>query len=161
MVRHFQHMIATYRRWSRNGFSLVLVFNKDKKNAIINLLQQYAPEVTSSIALHLYMINTPQNTGISKSKAYCILKQYLDLPNFQFAILLDDTVNEIINTYNVVITLAEESPIIGGTVAAKRHPVKCKQDSVIRVKAGFLQQALIFSCRGAPTLTKTLQDAEE
>ena len=34
----------------------------------------------------------------------------------------------------------------------ERHPDKCKQGGV--VQAGFLQQAIIFSCRGTPSLSK-------
>ena len=173
MAGRFKYTIGTYKSWSRNGFDVVLVFNKDEEEAIFSLLQQHAPDMMTSFQLHSYTTTTPPNAGIAKNEAYCILLQYLDQPQFQFALLLDDTVNNI-NTrtgksimsnptefYNTVIRFAEQSPVFGGTVAYKRHPEKCKQGGVARVKRAFLQQALIFSCRGAPTLTKHFKTAEE
>ena len=173
MAIRFQYIIATYSRWRRNGFDIVLVFNKDEEGAITKILQQHADMMTS-FEMHPYTTSIPPNAGIAKNEAYRILQQYLNLPNFKFAILLDDTVDDIINTgsgksimtdpfefYHAVIRFAEESPIFGGTVAAKRHPDPCKQEGTIRVDGGFLQQAVIFSCRGTPTLTKHFQDIHD
>ena len=57
--------------------------------------------------------------------------------------------------YTSVIDFAKESPVFGGTVAYKRHGDKYQQGGVARVKRAFLQQALVFSCRG--TLTEYLE----
>ena len=104
----------------------------------------------SSFELHSYMTSAQANAGIAKNKAYFVLQKYLNLPDFQFALLLDDTVNDIINTstgksimtnltefYNTVIKFAEESPVFGGTVAYIRHPDKCKQGGVARVERAY------------------------
>jgi ribosomal protein L29 len=121
-----------------------------------------------------YKTISPPNAGIAKREAYSILQRYIKDPNFQFALLLDDTVNKIINThteksimitptefYHAVKKFAQESPIFGGTVAYKRHPKQCKQKGIAMVKGSFLQQALIFSCRGTPTLEKHFKDVDE
>ena len=174
MVRRFKHMVATYSFWKRNGFVIALVLKKDEEEEIISIIQRHAPDMMDSFLLHPYTSN-PSNAGITKRAAYdFILQSYLNDPNVKFALLLDDTVNNIINThteksimisptkfYNTVIRFAEESLVFGGTVAYKRHPEKCKQGGIARVKGGFLQQALVFTCRGAPTLTKHFKSAEE
>jgi hypothetical protein len=165
-----QHNIATYGHWRGNGFDVVLVFDKDEEGAVTNILHQHPDMMTSSV-MHPYTTSIPPNAGIAKHNAYgIILKQYLDRPNFQFALLLDDTVNDIVNTrtgtsimttptefYHAVIRFAEESPVFGGTVAPERHPEECKQEGIATVKGSFLQQALIFSCRGTPTLKKNIE----
>ena len=174
MASRFQHMVATYRQWRNSGFAIVLVFNKVEEKEILSIIQQQAPDMRNSFVLHPYMSH-PSNAGIAKKAAYeFILQNYLNDLSIQFALLLDDTVNDIINTYteksiminptkffNTVLRFAEESPVFGGTVAHKRHPEKCKQDGVARVEGGFLQQAIIFSCRGSPILTKHFESAEE
>ena len=186
MASRFQQMVATHCRWRRNGFIIVLVFKKDEEKEIIRILQQHAPDMMNSFTLHPYMSN-PSNAGIAKGAAYdFILENYLDDPNVKFAVLPDDTVNNMIDTrteksimtdptefYKTVIQFAEKSPIFGGTVAYKRHKKKqlrkkqrqkkCQQedDEPARVKRGFLQQALVFSCRGAPTLIKHFKNAEQ
>ena len=86
--------------------------------------------------MHPYTTSIPPNAGIAKHEAYCILKEYLNRPDFQFALLLDDTVNDIVNTftdteesimntptefYHAVEDFAIESPVFGGTVAHKRY----------------------------------------
>ena len=165
MVNRLQYIIGTYSHWKRNGFDIVLVFNKDEEEVITNILQQHAPDMT--FVMKPYTTSIPPNAGIAKHEAYNILQQYLDQPNFQFSLLLDDTVNDIVNTctgksimttptefHCAVARFAEESPIFGGTVAYKRHPEECKQEGIATVNGSFLQQALIFSCRGTPTLTK-------
>jgi hypothetical protein len=173
MAKRLQHNINTYSGWRRNGFDVVLVFNKDEEKAITNILHQHAPDMISSV-MRSYTMNSPPNAGIAKHEAYRILQEYLNQPDFQFALLLDDTVNKIINTrtgksimttpiefYHAVKKFAQESLIFGGTVAYKRHPKKCKQKGIATVKGSFLQQALIFSCRGASTLEKHFKDVDE
>ena len=185
MASRFQQMVATYCHWRRNGFVIAFVFKKDEEKEIISILQQHAPDMMNSFILHPYMSN-PSNAGIAKGAAYdFILQNYLDDPNVKFAVLPDDTVDNIVNTsteesimtnptefYNTVTKFAEKSPIFGGTVAYERHKKKhrkkqcqkkCQQedDEPARVERGFLQQALVFSCRGAPTLIKHFKNAEE
>lgn len=173
MESRLQYNITTYSRWRRNGFDIVLVFNKDEEDAITSILKHHAPDMITSFKLHPYTTSIPSNAGIAKSEAYCILQKYLDLPQFMFALLLDDTVDDITNTstgksimtspsefHDAVIKFAEESPIFGGTVAAKRHPDTCKQDRTATIVGAFLQQALVFSCRGTPTLMKHFNDIE-
>ena len=146
MAKRLQHNITNYGRWRRNGFDVVLVFNKHEKRAVTNILKQYASDTKITFATHPYTTSIFPNAGIAKHKAYCILKKYLHRTDFQFALLLDDTVNNIVNTcteesimttpnkfYDAVKRLAEESPIFGGTVAYKRHPKKCKQEGITTV----------------------------
>jgi hypothetical protein len=173
MANRLQYNITTYKRWWRNGFGLVLVYNKDEEEAITNILHQYAPDMATPSIMQPYTTSIPPNAGITKHNAYHILQLYLDRPDFQFALLLDDTVNDIVNTrtaesimttptefYHAVENFALDSPIFGGTVAYKRHPNKCKQKGIATVKGSFLQQALIFSCRGTPTLKKHFKDVD-
>ena len=169
MESRFRRMVATYCGWRRNGFIIAFVFKKVEEKEIISILQQHAPDMINSFILHPYM-SDPSNAGIAKGAAYDFIKHnYLNDPNIEFAVLPDDTVDNIVNThtapeesimtsptefYNTVIKFAAESPVFGGTVAYKRHRKKCQnlQDETARVDRGFLQQALIFSCRGSPTL---------
>ena len=173
IANRLQYNIATYSHWRRNGFDIVLLFNKDEEGAITSILQQ-APDMVTLFKLRPYITSIPPNAGIAKNEAYRVLKKYLDLPQFTFALLLDDTVDDITNTstgksimtcpsefHDAVTRFAQESPIFGGTVAAKRHPDTCKQDGVLTVDGGFLQQALVFSCRGTPTLTNHFQDIDD
>ena len=173
MANRFQYIITTYSNWKRNGFDIVLVFNKEEEGAITNILQQHSPDIMASFIKHPYTTSNCPNAGIAKNEAYKMVQQYIDLPNFKFSVLLDDTVNDIINTktdksimtnpfefYHAVVRFAEESPIFGGTVAAKRHPNSHEQEGTRTVSRGFLQQALIFSCRGMPTLTKHFKDVD-
>jgi hypothetical protein len=137
MAKRLEYNINTYICWRRNGFDIVLVYNKDEEEAITNILHQHAPDMMTSSIMHPYTTSSPPNAGIAKYNAYRILQLYLDRPDFQFALLLDDTVNDIVNTctaksimttptefYHAVETYALKSPIFGGTVAYKRHPKK-------------------------------------
>ena len=169
MAHRLPRMLSTYCCWRSNGFVIVLVFKEDERKEIITKLQQHGP-----FELHSYKSN-PSNAGIAKKAAYdYILQNYVNDPRVVFALLLDDTVNKIVNTctgksimtnptefYNTTIKFAQISPVFGGTVAYKRHPEKCTQSGINRVKGAFLQQALVFSCRGAPTLTKHFTNVEE
>ena len=174
MAKRLRHNIANYSHWRGNGFDVVLVYNRAEEGAVTEILHQYASDM--KIVTHPYTTRIPPNAGIAKHEAYSILKEYLNRPDFQFALLLDDTVNDIVNTcteesimttpnkfYDAVKRLAEQSPIFGGTVAYKRHPKKCKQEGIttITVNGSFLQQALIFSCRGTPTLEKHFNDVDD
>ena len=172
MANRLLYIVDTYSRWRRTGFDIQMVFSKDEEEAITSILQQHAPDI--SFVLHPYMTSTPPNAGIAKNEAYRVLQRYLDQPNFKFALLLDDTVNDIIDTctgksimtnptefHHAVIRFAQESPVFGGTVAYKRHPEECKQEGIATVNGGFLQQALIYSCRGTPALTKHFQDIDD
>ena len=47
----------------------------------------------------------------------------------------------------------------GGTVAPRRHPDKYKQGGV--VQGGFPQQAIIFSCKEASSLSKHFEDVNK
>ena len=177
MAKRLPRTIANYSCWRRSGFDVVLVYNEDEEGAVTEMLYQYASDMKISFVMHAYTMRVPPNAGIAKHEAYCILKKYLDRPDFQFALLLDDTVNDIINTftdteesimstptefYHAVEDFAVESPVFGGTVAHKRHPKVFKhvQKGIATVKASFLQQALIFSCRGTPTLEKHFKDID-
>ena len=193
MVERLQRNISKYGCWKSNGFDIVLVYNNDEeaaatneKETVTNILKQYASDTKISFETHPYESRIPPNAGIAKHEAYCILKQYLDRPDFQFALLLDDTVEEIFNTcpkksimttptefYHAVKKFAVESPIFGGTVAYKRHKKRrkkigikrnkqrCKKGGLKRIEGAFLQQALIFSCRGTPTLKEHFKDVDE
>ena len=182
MAERLRQNIHEYGRWRMNGLDVVLVFNKDeeagtnKKETVTNILKQYASDTKISFETHSYESRISPNAGIAKHEAYSILKEYLDRPDFQFALLLDDTVKEIFNTcpkknimttptefYHAVEKFAIESPIFGGTVADKRHPevFECMQVGIATVEASFLQQALVFSCRGTPTLEKHFEDVDD
>ena len=174
MAKRLRHNIANYSHWRGNGFDVVLVYNEDEEGAVTEILHQYASDMKISFVTHPYTTKLSPNAGVAKHEAYRILKEYFDRPDFQFALLLDDTVEDIFNTcteesimstpnkfYDAVKRLAEESPIFGGTVAYKRHPNKCKQEGIATVKGSFLQQALIFSCRGTPTLEKHFKDVDD
>ena len=164
MAKQLRYNITNYSHWRRNGFDVVLVLNKHEKKAVTSILQQYASDMKISFVTHSYSTRIPSNAGIAKRKAYCILKKYLQRPDFQFALLLDDTVNDIINTftdteesimttptefYHAVEDFAVESPVFGGRVAHRRHPevFEHMQEGIAVVKGAFLQQALIFSCK--------------
>ena len=174
MASRLQQTIGTYKCWSKKGFDIVLVFNKDEKEAITKIIHSYAPDMVTTFVLHAYTTSIPPNAGIAKSKAYSILQWYLDHSNYHFALLLDDTVDDIFDTSteksimtnptNFCISVkefAEESPVFGGTVAYKRHRDKCQQGGIARVKRAFLQQALVFSCRGTSTLTKHYENIDD
>ena len=169
MGERLDNNIDTYTTWSKNGFDIVFVFTKDDEKKVTNIVKQQSLYNTS-IELHSYTPSTCPNAGIAKNAAYGILKGYLDQPDFMYALLLDDTVDDIIDTHTgsscmsipeefcrVVQPLAEKSPVFGGTVAPKRHPGKCNGV----VKGGFLQQAIIFACKGAPSLSKHFKGTDE
>ena len=177
MEERLPRTITKYSCWIKSGFDVVLVYNKTEERAITQKIRQFEcasdMKISLNFVMHPYTTRIP-NAGIAKHEAYSILKQYLDRPDFQFALLLDDTVNDIITTcteesimttpnefYDAVKRLAEVSPIFGGTVAYKRHPKKCKQEGITTVNGSFLQQALIFSCRGTPTLEKHFNDVDD
>ena len=73
MAGRFKYTIDTYKSWSRNGFDVVLVFNKDEEEAIFSLLQQHAPDMMTSFQLHSYTTTTPPNAGMAKMRhtAFC------------------------------------------------------------------------------------------
>ena len=172
MAQRFRHNITTYQRWRRNGFDMVLVVTQGQAKSVANIIEQHDPQLKTS--LHTYTRATPPNAGIAKNEAYKILKRYLNKRNVMFAALIDDTVDDIIDTKRGVSIMsntgefcravkgfAELSPVFGGTVAAKRHPQRCQQEGAVPVSAGFLQQAVIFSCCGTPTLSNHFQTTEE
>ena len=186
MAKRLPCTIANYSHWIKSGFDVVLVYNEDEEGAVTEILDQYASDTKISFVTHPYTTKIPPNAGIAKHKAYRILKEYLDQPDFQFALLLDDTVNDIVNThteesimttptefYHAVEKFAIESPVFGGTVAYERHKKRhkkrgtkrnqqsCKQKGIATVKGAFLQQALVFSCRGTPTLKKHFEDIND
>ena len=194
MAERLRQNIHEYGRWRMNGLDVVLVFNKDeeagtnKKETVTNILKQYASDTKISFETHSYESRISPNAGIAKYEAYSILKEYLDRPDFQFVLMLDDTVEDIFNTcskksimtpptefYHAVEKFALESPVFGGTVAhkghrkkrkkigpgIKRNKQKCKKGGLKRIEGAFLQQALIFSCRGTPTLKKHFNDVDE
>ena len=186
MAKRLQYIIATYNRWRRNGFDVVLLFNENEKKAIHKILRKLPKCIRRSFIMYSYTTSSPPNAGIPKHEAYSILQKYLDRPDFKFALLLDDTVKDIIDTctaksimttpnefYRAVEKFAIESPIFGGTVAyerfKKRHKKggikrtkrRCKKGGIKRIKGAFLQQALIFSCKGTPTLEKHFEDIDD
>ena len=185
MAKRLQYVVATYNRWRRTGFDVVLLFNANEEKEIHKILRNLPKCIRGSFVMHSYTTNSPPNAGIAKYKAYSILQKYLDRPDFQFALLFDDTVKDIIDTctaksimttpnefYHAVERFAIESPIFGGTVAyerfKKRHKKggikrtkrRCKKGGIERVKGAFLQQALIFSCKGTPTLERHFEDID-
>ena len=185
MAKRLDSNINTYIRWSAECFDIHLVVKNDKKekkevkkivDKHIDQHNQQNPYKKASIKLHFYTPSTGpnahSNAGIAKNAAYSQLKMHLPRSDCNFALLLDDTVNDIIDTRTeesimsnpegfceVAERLAKKSPVFGGTVAAKRHPKRCKQGGV--VEGGFLQQALIFSCKGALSLSKYYKNARE
>ena len=165
---------ATYKNWIMNGFDIIFVFTEDQETTVMSVLEQHDPNLKASIKLHTYTRSSRPNAGIAKDAAYRLLTKYLDRSDFMYAILLDDTVNNIFNTCSevsimtsptefcrVVERYATESTVFGGTVAANRHPQRCHQEGVNRVKGGFIQQAVVFSCRGTPTLSNHFRDTNE
>ena len=177
MAERLPNIVDTYIHWSMNGFDVILVAtegDKEKANDIIVLEQHNTIKVLS------YTPSTHPNAGVAKEEAYNILQGYLDQPNFMYALLLDDTVNNITNTSTrksimtnpddfckAVEQFAEESPIFGGTVSPDRNRKRCKkrkrckQGGVHVIEGGFLQQAIVFSCRGAATLMKHFKNVDE
>ena len=166
MAERLDNNINTYSTWSKNGFDIHLAFIKDEEKKVTNIVKQQS----SSLMLHPYVPSTRPNAGIAKNAAFGILQGYLGRSDFMYALLFDDTVNDIIDTHTgnscmsslddfcrIVQPLAEKSPVFGGTVAPKRHPGKC--DGV--VKGGFLQQVIIFSCKGAPSLSNHFEDTDK
>ena len=169
MAERLPNIVDTYIHWSMNGFDVILVATKDDKEKANDIL---VLEQHNTIKVLSYTPSTHPNAGVAKEEAYNILQGYLDQPNFMYALLLDDTVNNITDTSTgksimtypedfcrAVEQFTEESPIFGGTVSPDRNRKRCKQGGV--VKGGFLQQAIIFSCRGTPTLSKHFKDADE
>ena len=60
-----------------------------------------------------------------------------------------------------MIKFAAKSQVVGGAVGYNRHPDKCVQYGVAQIERAFLQQALVFSCRGISTLTKHFENADD
>ena len=174
MAERLHNIIDTYICWSMNGYDIVLVVTEDEEKKVTTIVQQHNLQTlrNTSIVLHSYTASTRPNAGIAKKEAYNILLGYLDRPDFMYALLLDDTVNDITDTSTrksimtnaeefckAVEPFAEKSPVFGGTVSPDRNRKRCKRGGV--VGGGFLQQAIIFSCRGTPTLRKHFKDADE
>ena len=141
MAKRLRHNIANYSHWRGNGFDVVLVYSEDEEGAVTEILHQYASDIKISFVTYPYTTRISPNAGIAKHEAYSILKQYLDRPDFQFALLLDDTVEGIFNTcpkktimttptefYQAVEKFAIESPVFGGTVAYNRHKKKVQEN---------------------------------
>ena len=131
----------------------------EQGDTIASITQQYNPQLKASLytynpqwkaSLYKYKPAAPPNAGIAKNEAYTILKTYLSQPTFMFAA---DTRRAVSEFSKAVRRFAVESPAFGGTVAAKRHPQRCQWMGAVHVpvKGGFLQQAVIFSCKGTPT----------
>ena len=176
MAERLQYNIDTYCQWRANGFELTLVAAQEQYNQVVKILESKCLHPGKAFTVHYYTPGpcTRSNAGIAKNVAYTLLLDAINNSQFSYAILLDDTVNEIINTKTgvslmttpeefckAVRAFAEESPVFGGTVAAKRHPIQCSRDEVVPVKGAFLQQAIFFSCRGTPTLRKHFVNTDE
>ena len=176
MAERLEYNIDAYCQWRANGFELSLVAAQTQYNQVVKILERKCPHPGKAFAVHYYTPGpcTRSNAGIAKNEAYTVLLEYINNSQFNYAILLDDTVNEIINTKTGVSLMttpeefckavqgvAEESPVFGGTVAPKRHPSQCSREGVVPVKGAFLQQAIIFSCRGTPTLQKHFGNTDE
>ena len=176
MASRFQKFVATYDRWRTNGFVMVLVFKNSEEQEICSILPNHVPDEVNPFILHPY-ITKMSNVGIAKGAAYDFIhRNYLNDPNIKFALLLDDTVDDMVSTcteipqsimtsptefYNTMIKFAAESPVIGGAVGYNRHPDKCIQCGIAQIERAFLQQALVFSCRGTSTLTKHFENADD
>ena len=175
MAERFEYNIDTYCQWRVNGFKLSLVAAQDQCNQVVKILERKCLSI-HPFAVHYYTpgLGKRSNAGIAKNEAYTVLLEYINNSQFSYAILLDDTVNEIINTKScasimtspeefctAVRAFADESPVFGGTVAEKRHPRQCGREGVVPVKGAFLQQAIFFSCRGTPTLQKHFGNMDE
>ena len=164
IAKRFEDTVQILQEWGNNNFDIELVVTEGEKNSIAAILEEH----DLRLKINTYTPDSCPNAGIAKNAAYAVVKRYIDDPNFSFAVLVDDTVNDIINTKSATSIMksplefcqavggfANESPVFGGTVAHKRHPKKCAQGGLERVKGGFLQQAIFFSCRGTPTLKNT------
>ena len=172
MAKRFLYNIHVYISWIAQGFVLKFAVCEDEEKEVLGILEEYNLHSKKDELLHCYPTSGSVNAGIAKSAAYQLIQEYLKQPAFMFTLLLDDTVNDITDTKSgvsimtnplefcrVAKKLTEISPIFGGTVANGRHPKKCKQGGV--VQGGFLQQAIIFSCIGAPSLSKHFNDVED
>ena len=176
MAERLDYNIDTYCQWRANGFELSLVAAQEQYNQVVKILENKCLHPGKTFTVHYYTPGpcTQPNAGIAKNEAYTVLLEYINNSQFNYAILLDDTVNEIINTKTgvslmttpeefckAVRAFAEESSVFGGTVAPKRHPRQCGREGVVPVKGAFLQQAIFFSCRGTPTLRKHFVNTDE
>ena len=176
MAERLGYNIDTYCQWRANGFELTLVAAREQCDQVVKILERKCPHPGKAFAVHYYTPGpgTLSNAGIAKNQGYTVLLEYINNSQFNYGILIDDTVNDIINIKSggsimnspeefcrAVWAFAEESPVFGGTVAAKRHPSQCSRDGVVRVKGAFIQQVIFFSCRGTPTLRKHFVNTDE
>ena len=98
MASRFQKYVATYDRWRTNGSVIVLVFKNGEKQEIRCILPNHVPDEMNPFILHPY-ITKMSNAGIAKGAAYdFIQRNYLNDPNIKFALLLDDTVDDMVST---------------------------------------------------------------
>ena len=182
MEERFKQNFLTYKIWKNGGFDVELVATEGDKERIEAFLRAQVPNMEKFFKIRTYNPRVRANAGIAKKSAYnIIVESYLDNSIFMYAVLLDDTVNDIIDTKSsdsmltspskfckAVERFAAVSPVFGGTVAAKRHLGRWNDQEVavpdklpVAIKGAFIQQAVVFSCRGAPTLRNHFENIDD
>ena len=180
MVERLKKNFPTYKIWKIGGFDVELVVTEGEEESIKAFLKEQGLN-TDFFKVHVYNPGLRSNAGKAKKAAYNVIKWYLGDPRFMYVLLLDDTVNEIADTKTAesimtspskfceaVEIYAAESPVFGGTVAAKRHQRRWNDQEravavkePVAIKGAFIQQAVFFSCRGAPTLRNHFENIDD
>ena len=180
MAQRFLKNFLTYKKWKVSGFDIELVVTEGEEESIKAFLKEQGLN-TDYFKIHTYNPGLRSNAGKAKKAAYDVLKWYLGDPRFMYVLLLDDTVNEIADTKTAesimispskfceaVEIYAAESPVFGGTVAANRHQRRWNDQEravavkePVAIKGAFIQQAVFFSCRGAPTLRNHFENVDD
>ena len=81
-----------------NGFDIQLVAAEDPKERVPSIIEEHDPQLKTTLGTHTYSTAEHPNAGSAKDEAYKIIKRYVNDPNFEFAALFDDTVDDIIDT---------------------------------------------------------------
>ena len=98
IAKRLHHNIDRYISWNRSGFDVILVCSKDEEKIVTDTIKQHR---NHSIELVNYSIpNSCLNARIAKNFAYDALKWYFDQSNFTLALLIDDTLNDIVNIFS-------------------------------------------------------------
>ena len=179
MAQRFLKNFLTYKKWKVSGFDIELVVTESEQESIKAFLKEQGLNMEDLFKIHTYNPGLRSNAGKAKKAAYDVLKWYLGDSRFMYVLLLDDTVNEIANTKTAesimtspskcceaVEIYAAESPVFGGTVAANRHHRRWNDQEravaePVAIKGAFIQQAVVFSCRGAPTLRNHFENIDD
>ena len=179
--RFKENFLTYYKKWKVSGFDIELVVTESEQESIKVFLKEQGLTMEDLFKIHTYNPGLRSNAGKAKKAAYDVLKWYLGDSRFMYVLLLDDTVNEIADTKTAesimtspskfceaVEIYAAESPVFGGTVAAKRHQRRWNDQEravavkePVAIKGAFIQQAVVFSCRGAPTLRNHFENVDD